>query len=143
MRSKCILCATLAVASLAYAKDPKPYQVGNLLQMDSVPCVEPSAVDRDSHDAAPSDLAGKQQFLCQEYVLQGDRVIYRIRPRDEKHAVLLPIGERAHFRIERDKLLITMETFDSKEYEYNVVSMMPRSEDSTADVTPVHLNHLQ
>jgi len=131
----------LGVASAAYAKDPKPYQVGNLLEMQSVPCVEQNVASSDPREQAAEPA--KQEFLCHEYVLQGDRVIYRIRPRDERHAVLLPIGERAEFRIERDKLLLTMETFESKEYEYTVVSMMPRSEESTADVTPVHLNHLQ
>jgi hypothetical protein len=38
MRSKLMLCAVLTVASAAYAKDPKTYQSGKLLQMDSVSC---------------------------------------------------------------------------------------------------------
>ena len=38
MRSKLMLLAILAVASAAYAKDPKAYQSGKLMQMDSVSC---------------------------------------------------------------------------------------------------------
>jgi len=65
-------------------------------------------------------------LLCQEYVLQTDNVIYRIRPRDEKHPVLLPVGQSAQFRIEKDKMLLQVEDLDNKEREYSVVSMTPR-----------------
>jgi hypothetical protein len=32
-------------------------------------------------------------------VLQTDKMVYRIRPRDEKHPALLPVGEQAQFRL--------------------------------------------
>jgi hypothetical protein len=41
-------------------------------------------------------------------------VIYRIRPRDDKHPVLLPVGEKAQFRIQKDKML-RLEHADDKE----------------------------
>src|SRR5205807_2607533 len=47
-----------------------------------------------------------QEVLCQEYVLQTNRVVYRIRPKDDKHPALLPIGETAQFRIHKDKLIL-------------------------------------
>jgi hypothetical protein len=84
-----------------------------------------------------------QELLCQEYVLESERVIYRIRPRDEKHPVLLPVGEQAQFRLQKDKMLLRVEDLDGKEREYIVVSMTPRSDSNTADATPVRLNHLQ
>jgi len=31
-----------------------------------------------------------KELLCQEYILQAEHVVYRIRPTDEKHPVLLP-----------------------------------------------------
>jgi hypothetical protein len=62
-------------------------------------------------------------MLCQEYVLKTDRVMYRIRPRDDKHPVLLPVGERAEFRIKKDKLLLAVPELDGKEREYSVTSM--------------------
>ena len=146
MRSKMSLCVLLALASTAYAKDPKPYQSGKLLQMDSVAC---GTAEKDGSSLAGEMLGTNsgskktQQVLCQEYVLQAEPVIYRIRPRDEKHPVLLPVGERAQFRIQKDRLVLRMEDVDGKEREYIVVSITPRTDESTADATPARLNHLQ
>jgi hypothetical protein len=138
MRSTLMLCVVLSMASAAYAKDLKPYQTGKVVQMDSVQC---GTAEKDA-----SSFAG--EMLCQEYIVQSERVIYRIRPRDEKHLVLLPVGERAQFRLQKDKILLRLEDLDvpnrySKEREYIVVSMAPRSDSSTADATPSRLNHLQ
>jgi hypothetical protein len=141
-----MLCTILALASAGYAKEPKPYQSGKLLQMDSVQC---GMAEKDAKSFAGemlgTDSGSKKthELLCQEYVLQAEKVIYRIRPRDEKHPVLLPVGERAQFRLQKDKMLLRVEDVDSKEREYIVVSMTPRAENSTADATPSRLNHLQ
>jgi hypothetical protein len=146
MRSNWIQCVVLALASAAYAKNPKPYQTGKLLQMDSVQC---GTTEKEAPSVAGemlgTDSASKKtrDLLCQEYVLQSERVMYRIRPRDEKHPVLLPVGEQAQFRLQKDKMLLRVEDLDSKEREYIVVSMAPRSDSSTADATPARLNHLQ
>jgi hypothetical protein len=146
MRSKAILCIILGLASAAYAKDLKPYQTGKLLQMDSVKC---GVAEKDAQSLAGEmlglDSTNKktQELLCQEYVLQAESVIYRIRPRAEKHPVLLPVGERAQFRLQKDKMLLRVEDVEGKEREYIVVSMTPRSESSSADATPARLNHLQ
>ena len=145
MRSNLTLCLVLGLASAAFAKDPKPYQTGKLLQMDSVPC---GTSEKDAKSFAGemlgTDSGNKktQEVLCQEYVLQGERVIYRIRPKDEKHPVLLPVGEHAQFRLQKDKMLLRVEDLDGKEREYIVVSMTPRSDSSTADASS-RLNHLQ
>src|SRR5258708_1032870 len=70
-----------------------------------------------------------EEMLGEEYVLQGERVVYRIRPKDDKHPVLLPIGETAQFRIHKDKLVLRVaEGADDKEREYIVVSMTPRQD---------------
>jgi hypothetical protein len=146
MGSKLMLCVILGLASAAYAKDPKPYQTGKLLQMDSVKC---GVVEKDAQSFAgemlgPDSTHKKtQELLCQEYVLQAESVIYRIRPRAEKHPVLLPVGERAQFRMQKDKMLLRVEDRDGKEREYIVVSMTPRTESSSANATPARLNHLQ
>jgi hypothetical protein len=84
-----------------------------------------------------------EEVLCQEYVLQAERVIYRIRPRDEKHPVLLPVGDQAQFRLEKDKMVLRVEDLDNKDREYIVVSMTPRSDASTADASSTRPNHLQ
>jgi hypothetical protein len=114
------------LTAAAYAKEPKAYQSGTLVQMDSVSC----------------SAEKPQQLLCQEYVLQAEKVVYRVRPIDAKHPVLLPLGERAQFRFEKDRMIVRVDYIDSKEREYVVVSMAPRAE-STADASPVRLNHLQ
>lgn len=146
MRSKFALCVVLGVASIAFAKDPKPYQTGKLLQMDSVTC---GTAEKDAKSFSGEVLGTNsgskktQELLCQEYLLQSERVIYRIRPRDEKHPALLPVGERAQFRLQKDKMLLRVEDLDSKERDYIVVSMTPRSENDSADASPAHVNHLQ
>lgn len=130
MRSKLFLCV-MALTAVAYAKDPKPYQTGTLLQMDAVKCV-----------SASSGKNTDKRF-CQEYLLQAENVIYRVRPRHEKHSTLLPVGNRAEFRMEKSKMFLRIEGVESKEREYVVISMSPRSDASAADASLPHLNHLQ
>jgi hypothetical protein len=134
MKSK-ILIAAIMFASIAQAKEPKVHQSGTLLQMDSAEC----GVDENSGKSVMGELVGTDSahkkthaLLCQEYLLQSDSVIYRIRPRDEKHPVLLPVGQKAQFRIQKDKMLLQVEDVDSKEREYSVVSMTPRQDKTAA-----------
>ena len=146
MRSKLTLCAVLALVSVAYAKDPKPYQTGKLLQMDSVQCgMAEKHANSFAGEVLGTDSGSKktQELLCPEYVVQTERVIYHIRPRDEKHPVLLPLGEQAQFRLQKDRMLLRVEDLDNKEREYIVVSMTPRSDSSTADAGSTRPNHLQ
>jgi hypothetical protein len=145
MRYKSLVLASMLLTAAAYAKEPKAYQSGKLLQMDSVQC----GMDEKDAKSFTGELIGTdsghkktQELLCQEYLLQTDKMIYRIRPKDAKHPVLLPVGERAQFRLAKDKMLLRVEDLDSKEREYIVVSMTPRSE-STADASLTRLNHLQ
>jgi len=130
------LTVAVLLASLAQAKEPKVHHSGTLLQMDSVEC----GIDENSGKSLVGEIVGTDSahkkthaLLCQEYVLQGDTVLYRIRPRDEKHPVLLPVGQNAQFRIQKDKMLLQVEDGDSKEREYTVVSMTPRQERKSGD----------
>lgn len=146
MRCKLVFCVVLAMTSAAFAKEPKAYQSGKLLQMDSVQC---GMAEKDAKSFAGemlgTDSGSKKthEVLCQEYVLQSEHVIYRIRPRDEKHPVLLPVGEQAQFRLQKDKMLLRVEDLDNKEREYIVVSMTPRSESNSADASTGRVSHLQ
>lgn len=132
MRHQSLVLALILLAATAYAKELKAYQSGELLQMESVPCV---ADEKDSGHKTPP-------LMCQEYVLQAEQVIYRIRPQDAKHVVLLPVGQRAQFRLENGKMLVRVEELNNKEHQYLVISMKPRG-DRSADARPVRLNHLQ
>jgi hypothetical protein len=134
MRSMLAVCVVLGIASIASAKEPKAYQAGKLVQMDSVSC---GVDERDSGHKKTHEI------LCQEYVVQTERVTYRIRPRDDRHTVLLPVSERAQFRMEKDRMVLRVEDFDNKDREYTVVSIAPRSDGSAADASTVRVNHLQ
>lgn len=134
MRCKPFVLASLLLAGTAYAKEPKAYQDAKLMQMDSVQC------GVDEKDAKKNKKT--HDLLCQEYSLQTDQVVYRIRPKDDKHPVLLPIGANAQFRLEKDKMLVRVEAFDSKEREFAIVSVKPLG-DNAASAAPAQLNHLQ
>jgi hypothetical protein len=126
----------LFCASFAYARDQRAPQSGTLLQMDSVEC----GTDQKSAKSITGEIIGTDSahqkmhtLLCQEYLLQTERIIYRIRPKDDKHPALLPVGEKAQFHIEKDHMKLRVEDLDDKEREYVVVSMTPRAEVQTAD----------
>ena len=145
MRSKLLFCLVLITASFAWAKEPKAYQSGKIIQMVSVQC---GTAEKDSTSLAgevlgtDSGTKKTQQLLCKEYVLETEHVVYHIRPKNEKHRELLPLGESAQFRLQKDNMMLRMEGVDDKEREYIVVSMTPRTDSSTADATP-RANHLQ
>jgi len=145
MRFKVFMAAVLLV-SLAHAKEPKHYQSGVLLQMDSVEC----GFDENSGKSFAGEVLGTDSahkkthaLLCQEYLLQTDHVIYRIRPKDEKHPALLPVGGKAQFRLEKDKMILRVEDLDDKDRNYIVVSMTPREDSKPPQSTTSRLNHLQ
>ena len=146
MRSTVFVCAALACACAALAKEPKAYQDGKIVEMDSVECGKAEKYGQSFvGEMFGTDSVGQKthQALCREYLLEAQHVIYRIRPRDEKHAVLLPIGQKAQFRIQKDKLLLRIEDLDDKEHEYIVISMSLRIEGSTAAAAPTRGGHLQ
>jgi hypothetical protein len=127
----CALTAGLLFAGVCAAKEHADYQKGMLLRMDSTSCgMQEKGSKSFTGEILGTDGQSKktQEMLCQEYVLQTERVVYRIRPKDDKHPALLPIGETAQFRIHKDKLILKVAEADGKEREYVVVSMTPRQE---------------
>ncbi len=42
--------------------------------------------------------------------------------------MLLPVGDKAQFRMDKDKMKLQVEDLDDKERDYLVVSMTPRGE---------------
>lgn len=119
----------LAIATVVTAKDRPSYDRGVLLSMDSSSCgmVEKGA------KTITGELLGTdgqhkstQEVLCQEYVLQGDRLVYHIRPLDVKHPMLLPVGDTIQYRIHKDKMYVLDREGDTKERKYSVVSIEVR-----------------
>jgi len=125
------IAASLQSVAPAQAKDKPAYERGVLLQMDSTHC---GYAEKDGKTLKGEILGtdgqhkNTQEVLCQEYILKSDRLIYRIRPKDDKHPALLPVGESAEFRIHKDKMLLRVPESDGKEHEYIVVSMTPRAD---------------
>lgn len=129
MKGSIFLAVLLASACATQAKDEHSYLRGVLVQMDTSSCgVSEKGSKTFAGEVLGTDGQHKstQEVLCQEYILQTDRITYRIRPKDDKHPVLLPIGEAAEFRIEKDKLILRVPETDRKEREYIVLSMTQR-----------------
>lgn len=131
----------LGSLSLAQAKDRPAYEKGKLTKMESVPC----GYSQSSGKGVAGEILGTdsaktktQEVLCEEYTLETKNVIYRIRPKDAKHPILLPIGGEADFRLHKDELLLRIPEADDKERSYQVLSMTPRSE---SDSSRPSLNH--
>jgi hypothetical protein len=143
MRLK-VLGAVLLMAGMASAKEPKHFDTGTLVRMDSVEC----GMDENSGKSFAGEMLGTdsghkktQELLCQEYILQTDHVTYHIRPRDTKHPVLLPVGDQAQFRMDKDKMVLRVEDLDDKDRDYNVVSMTPRDEVPTNEAAAARASH--
>jgi hypothetical protein len=130
-----VVMLVLISASVASAKDPPSYDKGTLLSMDSSMC---GTAEKGSKTVAGEILGtdgehkNTQEVLCQEYVLQGQRIVYRIRPTDAKHPRLLPVGDSVEYRLRKDKMYVLDREGDQKEREYSVVSMRVREEPKDA-----------
>ena len=131
---KQLILATMVAAlsaSVALAKDPPSYDQGTLVSMDSSTC---GTAEKGSKTVA-GELLGTDgehkntaQVLCQEYVLQGDRIVYRIRPQNAKHPILLPIGNSVQYRVRKDTMYVLDREDDKKERQYSVISMRVRED---------------
>ena len=136
MKKVLVLLGCLIFSGVCGAKE-HDYQKGTLLRMDSSSCgMQEKGGKSITGELLGTDSQSKKtrEVLCQEYVLQGERVIYRIRPKDDKHPTLLPIGETAQFRIHKDKLILRVPEGDDKEREYEVISMTPRQDKDSSQV---------
>lgn len=123
-----VFCGVLLLSVAALAKDGPSYQSGKLKEMNSVEC----GFEQKSAKGLMGELVGTddshsktRKTFCQEYVLETNHVVYHIRPREEKHPALLPVGEKALFRMKKDLMVLKVPEGDDKEREYDVVSMLP------------------
>jgi hypothetical protein len=121
-----LLLTLVLLSSAVLAKDGVFYQTGTLAEMTSVEC----GFDENSGKGFAGMVLGTDSAhkktratLCPEYLLRTDRVVYRIRPKEDKHPVLLPVGERAEFRMKKEFMVLRVPEADGKEREYLVVSM--------------------
>jgi hypothetical protein len=102
MRIGMIAILVFATTMSVQAKDAPAYEKGVLIEMESSSC---GYAEKDGKTIAGEIFGTDGQHkntkvvMCQEYVLQTERVTYRIRPKDDKHPVLLPVGETAQFHL--------------------------------------------
>ncbi len=146
MRSLTLAVVVFLLAGLAAAKDHAVYDHGTLMKMDAVNC----GYDQKDGKTFAGMMLGTdaqnrhmREALCQEYVLESSHISYRIRPKDDKHPELLPVGDNVQFRIRKDKLLLRNPENGDKEREYVVVSMEPRTDVPAPAPQPLGVEHKQ
>jgi hypothetical protein len=115
----------------ASAKNKKGAERGMLEKMEAVPC-----------GAKQRGLAGlgslwgsvgitdvhSNEKLCPQYLLRSDDMDYQIRPKNLKHAKILPVGTEGEFTVRENEMLLTMpEGGDRKTRAYEVVAMTPNN----------------
>jgi hypothetical protein len=130
-----VFCGVLLAGMAVQAKDGPSYQSGTLKEMSSVECgfEQKSAKGLMGEIVGTDDSHSKtRKTFCQEYVLETNHVVYHIRPREEKHPALLPVGEKAMFRMKKDFMVLKVPEGDDKEREYDVVSMLPVQTNDTS-----------
>jgi hypothetical protein len=121
----------LATAAVTLAKDAPSYDKGVLLSMASSTCGTAETGGKSvTGEILGTDGEHKntEQVLCKEYVLQGDRIVFHIRPTDAKHPQLLPVGDNIQYRIHNGKMYVLDREGNTKEREYSVVSMQIRQD---------------
>ena len=108
------------------AKDAPSYQSGILKEMASVEC----GYEQKSAKGFVGELVGTddnhsttRKTLCAEYIVETDHVVYHVRPKEEKHPALLPVGEKVLFRMKKTYMVLKVPEGDNKEREYDVVSV--------------------
>ena len=126
------LSLVLFVSSIAEGKK-KHGQRGMLESMQSVPC---GAKERglaglgSVFGSVGVEHVNSHEQLCPQDWLRTDEMDYHIRPMDTKHAVVLPVGHEAEFKIKKDRLFLKVPDGDKKLRAYQVVSMQPVSSES-------------
>jgi hypothetical protein len=135
------LALVLAFSSFAPGKDKKSQNRGMLESMQSVPC---GAKERGLtglgaiYGSIGVTHVNSDEKLCPQYLLRTDEMDYHIRPVDLKHAVVLPVGHEAEFKIKKDRLFLKVVDGDKKTLAYQVVSMQPANSDTKTDNTAAY-----
>jgi hypothetical protein len=127
-----MLAVCLVFAGVCSAKE-HDYQQGVLVRIDVSSCGSEKPA---SKTVTGVEVGGRQKhsLLCQEYILQSDHMTFRIRQKDEKHPIMLPIGEVAQFRIEKQRLMVRVPEVSDKEHAYLVLSFSPRQDTTSAAI---------
>lgn len=120
------LVAVVLLGAILGAKEVPRNHRGVLLRMESVPCgTEESNAFSNAVFGTPTAGDTREERFCAEYILRSEGLFYRIRQKARRHPTLLPIGQAAQFRIEKDRVLLRVEDFDRKVHEFIVMAIVP------------------
>lgn len=125
----------MLITSLGRGEEAKKYLHGQLLEAESLQCTV--------FQSSTSDLNAADSTICEEYVLEGEGVLFHLRAKDTKHPVLLPVGKEVTYRMEADRLFLRLTRNDRKEHEYLVVAMEPREKSQAPLQSARRVIHLQ
>jgi hypothetical protein len=118
-----------ALCALAPAQTGAHYHTGKLLQMESVRCVVESQATG-SGESKP----------CQEYVLQGEGVLFHLHTKSGGQQALLPVGKNLPYRLEEGRFYLRL---NGRDREFSVVAMEPMDSVPPALHSAEKINHLQ
>jgi hypothetical protein len=77
--------------------------------------------------------------LCPQYLLRTDDMDYEIRPKDLKHATILPVGREGEFKIKNNEMLLNFpDGQDRKMRTYQVVGITPNKPADPEGEKPEH-----
>jgi hypothetical protein len=141
------LVVALAMPPTAAAKNKKGAERGMLESMEAVPC---GAKQRgltglgSVFGSVGVEHVNSDEKLCPQYLLRTDEMEYQIRPVDNKHPVVLPVGHEGEFKIKKDRMQLKVPDGDRKTRAYQVVAAKPlhseqkaqTSGEDTPDKTP-------
>jgi len=121
-----VLVWTVMASPIAECKDKKKHSPRGMIEsMQSVPCGVKerglTGVGSIFGSVGVSHVNSNEK-LCPQYLLRTDEMEYHIRPLDQKHAVLLPVGKEAEYKIKKDRLFLRVADEDNKARPYQVVS---------------------
>jgi len=134
-----LLCVALAGSAVGEKK--KVAKRGMLESMQSVPC---GAKERgltglgSVFGSVGVQHVNSHEQLCPQYLLRTDEMDYHIRPKDTKHAAVLPVGHEAEFKVKKDRMYLKMVDGDKKSTEFEVVAMQPASAEDRGQSAQYH-----
>jgi hypothetical protein len=118
----------------ASAKKKKVAPRGMLESMQSVPC---GAKHRglsglgSLYGSVGITHVNSDEKLCPQYLVRTDDMDYEIRPKNTKHAAILPVGQEVELKIKKDHMDVKVAD-GGKTTTYIVVAMRPAGQDNGA-----------
>ena len=127
------LALTCTFPMSASAKKKKVAPRGMLESMQSVPC---GAKHRglsglgSLYGSVGITHVNSDEKLCPQYLVRTDDMDYEIRPKNVKHAAILPVGQEVELKIKKDHMDVKVADGGKKTTTYIVVAMRPAGQDS-------------